>query len=74
MDKNIFKTTRSFRYQWFRVSTHQANANKPFIYSNMKCATCGDHPENASEGTFLMSTVQCYCRQCAAFKEIISEN
>ena len=23
VDKNIFKTTRSFRYQWFRVSTHQ---------------------------------------------------
>ena len=25
---NVFKTTRSFRYQWFRVSTHQANATK----------------------------------------------
>ena len=24
----VFKTTRSFRYQWFRVSTHQANATK----------------------------------------------
>ena len=29
--ENVFKTTRSFRYQWFRVSTHQANANKPFL-------------------------------------------
>ena len=26
--ENVFKTTRSFRYQWFRVSTHQANATK----------------------------------------------
>ena len=41
IDKNVFKTTRSFRYQWFRVSTHQANANKPFIFSNMKRATGG---------------------------------
>ena len=28
VDKNIFKTARSFRYQWLRVSTHQANATK----------------------------------------------
>ena len=28
IDKNVFKTTRSFRYQWFRVSTLQANATK----------------------------------------------
>ena len=26
--ENVFKTTRSFRYQWFRVSTLQANATK----------------------------------------------
>ena len=26
--KNVFKTTRSFCYQWFRVSTLQANATK----------------------------------------------
>ena len=31
IDKNVFKTTRSFRCQWFRVSTHQANANEPLI-------------------------------------------
>ena len=46
-DKNVFKTTRSFRYQWFRVSTHQANANEPFIFSHMKRATGGGHLENA---------------------------
>ena len=45
--ENIFKTTRSFRYQWFCVSTHQANANKPFIFSNVKRATGGGHLENA---------------------------
>ena len=28
IDKNVFKTTRSFCYQWFRVSTLQANATK----------------------------------------------
>ena len=32
---NIFKTTRSFRYQWFRVSTHQANATKHGKKSNL---------------------------------------
>ena len=26
--ESVFKTTRSFRYQWFRVSTHQENATK----------------------------------------------
>ena len=25
IDKNVFKTTRSFCYQWFRFSTPQAN-------------------------------------------------
>ena len=47
IDENVFKTTRSFRYQWFRVSTLQANANKPFIWSNMKRTTGGGHLENA---------------------------
>ena len=28
IDKNVFKTTRSFCYQWFHVSTLQANANR----------------------------------------------
>ena len=28
IDKNVFKTTRSFCYQWFHVSTLQANATK----------------------------------------------
>ena len=28
IDTNVFKTTQSFRYQWFRVSIHQANATK----------------------------------------------
>ena len=28
IDKNVFKTTRSFRYQWFRISTRQANATE----------------------------------------------
>ena len=42
---SIFKTTRSFRYQCFRVSTLQANANKPFIWSNMKRTTGGGHLE-----------------------------
>ena len=28
IDKNVFKTTRSFGYQLFRVSTLQANATK----------------------------------------------
>ena len=28
IDKNVFKTTRSFCYQWFRVSTLQANSTK----------------------------------------------
>ena len=27
-DENVFKTTRPFCYQWFRVSTRQANATK----------------------------------------------
>ena len=35
IDKNVFKTTRSFCYQWFHVSTLQAKANRPFILS--KC-------------------------------------
>ena len=28
IDKNVFKTTQSFCYQWFRVSTLQANATQ----------------------------------------------
>ena len=28
IDENVFKTTRPFCYQWFRVSTRQANATK----------------------------------------------
>ena len=28
LDENVCKTTRSFRYQWFRVSNLQANATK----------------------------------------------
>ena len=44
---NIFKRTRSFRYQWFRVSTHQANANKLFTFLNVKCATGDGHLESA---------------------------
>ena len=47
IDKNVFKTTRSFCYQWFRVSTLQANANRPFILSSMKRTTGGGHLENA---------------------------
>ena len=46
IDKNVFKTSRSFRYQWFRVSTIQANANRPFILSNMKRTTGAGHLEN----------------------------
>ena len=45
--KNVFKTTRSFCYQWFRVSILQANANRPFILSSMKRTTGGGHLENA---------------------------
>ena len=47
IDKNVFKTTRSFCYQWFHVSTLQANANRPFILSSMKRTTGGGHLENA---------------------------
>ena len=47
IDDNVFKTTRSFRYQWFRVSTLQANVNKAFILSNMKRTAGGGHLENA---------------------------
>ena len=43
--KNVFKTTRSFCYQWFHVSTLQANANRPFILSSMKRTTGGGHLE-----------------------------
>ena len=44
--ENIFITTWSYRYQWFRVSTLQANAHKPFILSkNMKRTTGGGHLE-----------------------------
>ena len=39
IDKNVFKTTRSFCYQWFHVSTLQANANRPFMLSSMKRTT-----------------------------------
>ena len=28
IDENVFKTTRSFRYQWIRASSLQANATK----------------------------------------------
>ena len=45
IDKNVFKATRSFRYQWFRVSTHQANSNKPFIFLKVTRATGGGHLE-----------------------------
>ena len=45
IDKNVFKTTRSFCYQWFHVSTLQANANRPFILSSMKRTTGGGHLE-----------------------------
>ena len=47
IDKTVFKTTRSFPYRWIRVSTLQANANKPFKLSNMKRTTGGGHLENA---------------------------
>ena len=47
IDKNVFKTTRSFCYQWFHVSTLQANANRPFILSSMKRTTGGGHLQNA---------------------------
>ena len=47
IDKNVFKTIRSFCYQWFHVSTLQANANRPFILSSMKRTTGGGHLENA---------------------------
>ena len=47
IDENVFKTTRSFRYQWFRVSTLQANTSKPFILSDMKHTTGGGHLEKA---------------------------
>ena len=46
IDKNVFKTTRSFCYQWFHVSTLQANANRPFILSSMKRTTGSGHLEN----------------------------
>ena len=46
-DKNVFKTTRSFPSRWFRVSTPQANANKPLKLSNMKRTAGGGHLENA---------------------------
>ena len=34
IDENVFKTTRSFLYQWFRVFILQANANKPFSFKH----------------------------------------
>ena len=52
IDENVFKTTRLFHYQWFRVSTLQANANKPFILSDTKRTTGGSHLENAFEMHF----------------------
>ena len=42
---NVFKTTRPFWNLRFRVSTIQANANKPFMVSNMKPTTGGGHLE-----------------------------
>ena len=45
INENVFKTTWSLCYLRFRVTTLQANANKPFIVSSMKRTTGGGHLE-----------------------------